>query len=649
MASVNEPSILLADSLVQADGANGLEFVTINGQTFLFVAARNDDAIYSYRVNDQGELSPATAVGDTAATALNGAYDIAVHTTSMGTYLYVSGFDDDGITVFQVNDFGGLVFQESIFNDPGLELNGPTSFSIVDRGGETFLITSVFFDWTAQVFRIEDDGTLTATSFIADDSSLAIRSPIANAAVQINGNTFVFVAGLGDNGFSTFSLDDFGVLTFVETVTDTALTSLSQPRALEITTIGDRTFLFVAGEDDGISVFEIGNDGRSTNVGTVLGDGTTVLSSVYDLEIILQGGVQYLLATDDNSGTIITFLIDENIGLIPATTLPEEASDLSSSNYADVTIIGDTIILGIGSNSGDEIATYIFDNGRPLAPPVIGTANGEFLRGAEFSDIIEGRGGSDRLVGLAGNDTLVGEDGGDTLDGGEGDDELSGGRGNDRASGRQGNDSVDGDAGNDTLLGNSGNDTLNGGNGNDQIRAGSGNDSATGGVGLDTINGENGNDTLFGNDGADVIRGGRDEDTLLGGGGNDVLFGDSDNDDLDGGSGNDTLNGGAGNDTLKGRSGVDVLQGGRGNDLLILGGSEDTVIFEKRDGRDVVRSFTDGIDIIDLRDFDFNNFQEVKQLARNNGNDLVINFDTGDRLTIEDLARADFNNADVMI
>lgn len=95
--------------------------------------------------------------------------------------------------------------------------------------------------------------------------------------------------------------------------------------------------------------------------------------------------------------------------------------------------------------------------------------------------------------------------------------------------------------------------------------------------------------------------------------------------------------------------GIDEFLSGRGNDLLILGGSRDTVVLERRDGRDTVRNFEDGEDKIDLTDFGFNSFIDVKQLAANVGDDLVVDFGTGEQLIIEGLMRADFNNSDVLI
>ena len=85
-------------------------------------------------------------------------------------------------------------------------------------------------------------------------------------------------------------------------------------------------------------------------------------------------------------------------------------------------------------------------------------------------------------------------------------------------------------------------------------------------------------DLLYGNSGSDVLKGGR---------GDDGLYGGRHADHLHCGRGQDLLIGGPGSDLLNGGGGSDVLEGGSGPDTYKLS-----------KGRDVVRGFDIGIDII---------------------------------------------------
>ena len=145
-----------------------------------------------------------------------------------------------------------------------------------------------------------------------------------------------------------------------------------------------------------------------------------------------------------------------------------------------------------------------------------------------------------------------------------------------------------------------------------------GNDVIVGGLGHDILIGGDGNDTLYGGDetasdstdsfGNDVLDGGKGNDTLYGGGGNDSLDGGEGDDHLYGGDGDDQISGGAGIDYLYGGKGNDILKdasdqdnyfdGGKGDDYMEAGynfaGGNDTYIYRKGDGNDVINDVTYG-------------------------------------------------------
>ncbi|MGB8763708.1 MAG: calcium-binding protein [Burkholderiales bacterium] len=117
-----------------------------------------------------------------------------------------------------------------------------------------------------------------------------------------------------------------------------------------------------------------------------------------------------------------------------------------------------------------------------------------------------------------------------------------------------------------------------------------GNDSIVGGNGSDTIKGFAGNDKLWGEGGNDTLEGGAGDDQLVGGWGENNLYGGDGNDLLiNGPDGVGLLDGGAGDDELQGGRFNDTLDGGAGNDKLYGGnGSEDTYIFKRGSGQDII-------------------------------------------------------------
>ena len=173
--------------------------------------------------------------------------------------------------------------------------------------------------------------------------------------------------------------------------------------------------------------------------------------------------------------------------------------------------ISNDLRLSLYAHFVEEVSTL---SKAELAPPIIGGAGDDELRGNiasndlrggdgddyifgdDGTDILNGEAGNDFLVGWNGSDTMYGEVGNDTLWAGNGDDQAYGGDGDDQLAGWNGNDYLDGENGNDELIGENGNDELIGGNGNDTLTGSMPSESDSGFEELDTLTGGNSADTF---------------------------------------------------------------------------------------------------------------------------------------------------------
>lgn len=86
-------------------------------------------------------------------------------------------------------------------------------------------------------------------------------------------------------------------------------------------------------------------------------------------------------------------------------------------------------------------------NGRPAT--ILGTQNGDLLRGTNGRDVIAAYESNDRALGLGGNDLICGSLGADVLKGGKGRDRLFGEEGRDKLRGGKGKDKLIGGPGKD--------------------------------------------------------------------------------------------------------------------------------------------------------------------------------------------------------
>ncbi len=212
--------------------------------------------------------------------------------------------------------------------------------------------------------------------------------------------------------------------------------------------------------------------------------------------------------------------------------------------------------------------------------------------GSEGNDTIRGALGDQGYDMLAGDDYGVGGRGNDTFLGGDGDDTIYSGKDQ---------DVVNGGAGNDFIAGMGGHDLLEGGDDDDRI---------SGGAGVDTIDGGDGNDTIFGNKAADLIFGGAGDDSIRGG------------------TEEDTIDGGEGNDSLDGEFGLDVY------------------VFSANSGDDTIAGFSDGFDRIDVTGI--NIFGLGDMLFSQSGSDVLIDFQNGSTVLVEDAVVADFDDNDFL-
>ncbi|UOD27284.1 putative Ig domain-containing protein [Massilia violaceinigra] len=250
---------------------------------------------------------------------------------------------------------------------------------------------------------------------------------------------------------------------------------------------------------------------------------------------------------------------------------------------------------------------------------VSGTDGADFLNGSYGSDILRGGAGDDTLAGQNGDDLLIGGDGNDMLDVFQGNDVADGGAGNDRIMIGEGNATLlfGRASGHDELLpmlGGRGVTTVlleagigaadivltrsNNGQGPEllinvggaaaSLRVGAyfpPTDMQGPAIALQFADGTRWDNALINNL---LLTGNDDNNDLRGSAGNDRIDGRGGNDMLHGMQGNDLLLGGAGVDLLHGGEGDDTLNGGQGEDYLDDSLGNNTYVFARGDGRDMI-------------------------------------------------------------
>ncbi|MCG5480865.1 MAG: metallophosphoesterase [Ensifer alkalisoli] len=97
------------------------------------------------------------------------------------------------------------------------------------------------------------------------------------------------------------------------------------------------------------------------------------------------------------------------------------------------------------------------------------------------------------------------------------------------------------------------------------------------------------------------------------------------------------LNGTSGADYLWGLGGNATLIGGRGSDTLVGGNNQNLFAFHTGDGQDTILNFRPGAasgDVLDLRAYGIQNASAFRQIATDQGSNVLANLATGDQLLL---------------
>jgi hypothetical protein len=339
-------------------------------------------------------------VSDDATLELDGA--VAVTTAVVGgtTYLFVTGRDDDGVSVFSVADDGTLANVDNVSDDATLELAGPGGVTTAVVGGTTYLFVTGFNDSGVGVFAVAADGTLSSVDNVTDDAALELFGAAHATTAVVGGTTHLFVTGFDDDGVSVFSVAADGTLTNVDNVSDDATLELVRATGVTTAVVGGTTYLLVTGSlDDGVSVFSVAAGGTLANVDNVSDDATLELDGASGVTTAVVGGIHHLFVTGFFDDGVSAFALDGNVPLLgdvlwrhsdgTAATAAHELGSLPNTWQIDGT--------GDFDGDGDTDVLWRHDDGQTVTWE---TQNGAFVAShdIEFASInwrIEGTGDFD--------------------------------------------------------------------------------------------------------------------------------------------------------------------------------------------------------------------------------------------------------------
>ena len=342
------------------NGAFGLETFTIGAKTFLAVASLFDRGVSVFELSDAGPyltLTDTVFDSDGATLRIDTSYSVETVVTATGTFLYATGFIDDGLSAFSVDPNGNLSNLQNVADDATLELDGALGLHAFSRAGQNYIAVSGFVDDGISIFSVAADGTLTNVANY--DAPVGLDGPWSPTSIEIDGTTYLYVPSQTSEEIIVLSFD--GVM--IEQVQSIRSQILDVARDAQVIQAGDRTLLAVSAEfGDGVEIFEIETNPLSGSVGQLTPAQSLPLGGATDTETVTVDGTTFLLASSDEG--ITAFELgggdDRMTGTQSDDSITEDGGDdtieaLAGNDRIFIEGTGDDLIRG---GSGDDAFSF---------------------------------------------------------------------------------------------------------------------------------------------------------------------------------------------------------------------------------------------------------------------------------------------------
>ena len=377
------------DSL-ELGNAIAVTTAVVGTTTYLFVAGWIDDGVSVFSVADDGTLASVYNISDGGDLELDGARGVTTAVVGTTTYLFVTGQNDSGVSVFSVASDGMLA---SVHNEPDagpLALSGASGVTTAVVGTTTYLFVTGQNDSGVSVFSVADGsdtftddstgntlaaGTLTPVHNVSDSDDLQLNGANGVTTAVVDGTTYLFVTGQNDHGVSVFSVASDGMLASVYNISDDGDLELNGANGVTTAVVDGTTYLFVTGQNDhGVSVFSVASDGMLASVYNISDDGDLELNGANGVTTAVVDGTTYLFVTGQNDHGVSVFSVASDGMLASVHNEPDNGSlELYGARGVTTTVVGTTIMR----------RTFVTWGPWGVATAVVGTTTYLFVAGFE--------------------------------------------------------------------------------------------------------------------------------------------------------------------------------------------------------------------------------------------------------------------------
>ncbi|MEM9984145.1 MAG: stress protein, partial [Bacteroidota bacterium] len=168
----------LASYQISSDkkGVRGLITDTLAGKHFLFAGLKGGNAVEVFEINADGTLRSVFVLPDTDSTYLTRVITLQVVHMGADSYLFAGGLENPaGLSSFRIFPDGRLEHVQSVQDNSTLHTDGIIGMSLHRIGGNTYLFTGGFQDNGLSSFQVFENGHFENISNIPDNEFLYLN------------------------------------------------------------------------------------------------------------------------------------------------------------------------------------------------------------------------------------------------------------------------------------------------------------------------------------------------------------------------------------------------------------------------------------------------------------------------------------------
>ena len=286
-----------------------IAFSVESGHEFAHVANENSN-ILTYLINPDGTFDTGTAT-----TATAGTFPTSIAVNPSGQFAYVANTSDGTISAYTINSSGGEL-NSTCGISPLCPSTGkyPTAVT-VDPSGQ-FVYLANMGDNTISAYSIGSTGALTA---IGNPNTIGTGTSPAFITVDPS-KQFAYVANEGSNSISIYTIDPtYGTLA-ASTTSIPTVTVGNNPTSVVTVLVGSSEFAYVTNTSDStISAYSIDlSNGGALNaiIGSPFNAGTSAGTLAYPTSIAIDPSGHFAYAINAGDVSIWAYPINQSTGAL---------------------------------------------------------------------------------------------------------------------------------------------------------------------------------------------------------------------------------------------------------------------------------------------------------------------------------------------